>query len=138
MVCSIGEYLGVVCHACIGGNKVSDDVDILRRGVHIVVGTPGRVFDMIERRALDVRHVKLFILDEADEMLSRGYTDKIYNVFRKLPENVQVGLFSSEMPDEVLEMTTKVMKNPKRILIERDELTIDGIKQLPFNSFFSK
>jgi len=129
VVCSIGDYLNVVCHACIGGTKVSDDIDILRKGVHIVVGTPGRVFDMIERRALDVRYVKLFILDEADEMLSRGFTDQIYDVFRKLPENVQVGLFSATMPDEVLEMTTKFMNDPKRILVKRDELTLEGIKQ---------
>jgi len=129
VVCSIGDYLNVVCHACIGGTKVSDDIEILRRGVHIVVGTPGRVFDMIERRALNVSQVKLFILDEADEMLSRGFTDQIYDVFRKLPEDVQVGLFSATMPDEVLEMTTKFMNDPKRILVKRDELTLEGIKQ---------
>merc|ERR1711934_478221 len=129
VVCSIGDYLNIVAHACIGGTKVSDDIEILRRGVHIVVGTPGRVFDMIERRALDVRNVKLFILDEADEMLSRGFTDQIYDIFRKLPESVQVGLFSATMPDEVLEMTTKFMNNPKRILVKRDELTLEGIKQ---------
>merc|ERR1711981_546010 len=69
----------VVCS--IGDSKVADDIDMLRRGVHIVVGTPGRVFDMIERRALDVRAVKVFVLDEADEMLSRGFTDQIYDVF---------------------------------------------------------
>merc|ERR1712057_101253 len=68
-------------------------------------------------------------LDEADEMLSRGFTDQIYDVFRKLPENVQVGLFSATMPDEVLEMTTKFMNDPKRILVKRDELTLEGIKQ---------
>jgi len=129
VVCSIGDYLNVVCHACIGGTKVADDIDMLRRGVHIVVGTPGRVFDMIERRALDVRAVKVFVLDEADEMLSRGFTDQIYDVFRKLPENVQVGLFSATMPEEVLEMTGKFMNDPMRILVKRDELTLEGIKQ---------
>jgi len=129
VVCSIGDYLNVVCHACIGGTKVSDDIDMLRRGVHIVVGTPGRVFDMIDRRALDARNVKIFVLDEADEMLSRGFTDQIYDVFRKLPENVQVGLFSATMPEEVLEMTGKFMNDPKKILVKRDELTLEGIKQ---------
>merc|ERR1711964_33764 len=129
VVCSIGDYLNIVCHACIGGTKVADDIDMLRRGVHVVVGTPGRVFDMIERRALDVRGVKLFILDEADEVLSRGFTDQIYDVFRKLPEQVQVGLFSATMPEEVLEMTGKFMNDPKRILVKRDELTLEGIKQ---------
>merc|ERR1712072_488006 len=129
VVCSIGDYLNVVCHACIGGTKVADDIDMLRRGVHIVVGTPGRVHDMIERRALDVRNCKLFVLDEADEMLSRGFADQIYDVFRKLPENVQGGLFSATMPEEVLEMTGKFMNEPMRILVKRDELTLEGIKQ---------
>jgi len=129
VTCSIGDYLNVVCQACIGGTKVSDDIDMLKRGVHIVVGTPGRVFDMIDRRALDVRHVKLFVLDEADEMLSKGFTDQIYDVFRKLPENVQVCLFSATMPEEVLTMTGKFMNDPKRILVKRDELTLEGIKQ---------
>jgi len=129
VVCSIGDYLNVVAHACIGGTKVADDIDMLRRGVHIVVGTPGRVFDMIERRALDVSKAKLFVLDEADEMLSRGFTDQIYDIFRKLPENVQVGLFSATMPEDVLEMTGKFMNDPKRILVKRDELTLEGIKQ---------
>merc|ERR1711959_555287 len=129
VVCSIGDYLNIVARACIGGTKVADDIDMLRRGVHIVVGTPGRVFDMIERRALDVRAVKVFVLDEADEMLSRGFTDQIYDVFRKLPENVQVGLFSATMPEEVLEMTGKFMNDPKRILVKRDELPLEGIKQ---------
>merc|ERR1712205_163573 len=69
VVCSIGDYLNVVCHACIGGTKVADDIDMLRRGVHIVVGTPGRVFDMIERRALDVRNVKIFSATMPDEVL---------------------------------------------------------------------
>jgi len=129
VISSIGDYLQVGAHACIGGTKVSDDIDILRRGVHIVVGTPGRVFDMIERRALDVRQMKLFILDEADEMLSRGFTDQIYDIFRKMPETVQVVLVSATMPEEVLEMTTKFMNDPKRILVKRDELTLEGIKQ---------
>merc|ERR1712070_859955 len=129
VVCSIGDYLNIIAHACIGGTKVSDDIYMLRRGVHVVVGTPGRVFDMIERRALDVRHVKLFVLDEPDEMLSRGFTDQIYDIFKKLPETVQVGLFSATMPEEILEMTTKFMNDPKRILVKRDELTLEGIKQ---------
>merc|ERR1711881_562735 len=126
---TIGDYINIVAHACIGGTKVADDIDMLRRGVHIVVGTPGRVFDMIERRALDVRAVKVFVLDEADEMLSRGFTDQIYDVFRKQPENVQVGLFSATMPEEVLEMTGKFMNEPMRILVKWDELTLEGIKQ---------
>lgn len=77
-------------HACVGGTAVRDDIRTLQNGVHIVVGTPGRVFDMINRGALRLDRVGLFVLDEADEMLSRGFKDQIYDVFQYLPERVQV------------------------------------------------
>jgi len=93
------------------------------------VGTPGRVFDMINRRALRMDSVQLFVLDEADEMLSRGFKDQIYEVFQFLPDKVQVALFSATMPSEVLEVTSRFMRDPIRILVKRDELTLEGIKQ---------
>lgn len=69
-------------------------LQILQGGVHVVVGTPGRVFDMIQRRALEVDDVKLFALDEADEMLSRGFKEQIYEIFKYMPESVQCAIFS--------------------------------------------
>lgn len=78
------------CHACIGGTNVREDMRKLDQGVHIVVGTPGRVYDMISRRALRASSIKLFVLDEADEMLSRGFKDQIHDVFKLLPHEVQV------------------------------------------------
>ena len=131
VICSIGECLDFVCHACIGGRKVSDDIDTLRRGVHIVVGTPGRVLDMIERRALDVGHLRLFVLHEVDELVSRGFNDQIYDVFSKFSENtgLQVGLFAPTMPPEVLEMAADFVDNPICILQKRGELSLAGIRQ---------
>merc|ERR1712021_105125 len=120
IVMAIGDYLGVSTMACIGGTNVRQDMDKLRSGVQLVVGTPGRVFDMINRRALAVDYIHYFVLDEADEMLSRGFKDQIYDVFQKLPPSVHVGLFSTTMPADVLELTSK---------FKRDELTLDGIKQ---------
>jgi len=70
VVVAIGDFMNVECHACIGGTVVRDDMKILQDGVHVVVGTPGRVHDMIQRRALKTDHIKIFVLDEADEMLS--------------------------------------------------------------------
>ena len=87
---ALGDYLDIKCHACIGGTRVREDMRLLDLGVHVIVGTPGRVSDMIERRALNVNSIKMFVLDEADEMLSRGFKDQIYDVFRKLPSSVQV------------------------------------------------
>merc|ERR1712100_915319 len=87
------------------------------------------VFDMINRGALRVDECNVFALDEADEMLSRGFKDQIYDVFKFLPETVQVALFSATMPSEVLEVTTRFMRDPIRILVARDELTLEGIRQ---------
>ena len=129
VVMAIGDYLGVTTMACIGGTNVRQDMDKLRSGVQLVVGTPGRVFDMINRRALAVDYIHYFVLDEADEMLSRGFKDQTYDVFQKLPPSVHVGLFSATMPADVLELTSKFMRDPIRILVKRDELTLDGIKQ---------
>lgn len=129
VVVALGDYLGTQCHACVGGTSVREDMAKLERGVHIVVGTPGRVFDMINRRALFTDSIKTFVLDEADEMLSRGFKDQIYDVFRFMPPKCQVGLFSATMPQDVLEITDKFMREPVQILVKKEELTLEGIKQ---------
>jgi len=126
---NIGDFMSVKVHACVGGTTIKDDVQKLKSGVHVVVGTPGRVNDMIVRRILKLQEVRLFILDEADEMLSRGFKDQIYEVFKYLPENVQCALFSATMPLPVLDVTQKFMREPVRILVKKDELTLEGIKQ---------
>jgi len=102
---------------------------VLSRGVQVVVGTPGRVGDMIRRGALSTKYVSVFILDEADEMLSRGFRDQIYDVFQALQSDVQVCLFSATMPEEVLEISTRFMRNPISILVKREQVTLEGIKQ---------
>ncbi|KAJ3153383.1 translation initiation factor eIF4A [Geranomyces michiganensis] len=126
---ALGEYMNIECHACIGGTNVREDMRKLEAGVHVVVGTPGRVYDMINRGALKTDSMKMFVLDEADEMLSRGFTEQIYDVFQLLPPATQVVLLSATMPAEVLEVTKRFMRDPVRILVKRDELTLEGIKQ---------
>lgn len=133
VVSALGDYLGVKCHACIGGTRVKADVQTLLNGVHCVVGTPGRVYDMLCRRALKPDSIKIFILDEADEMLSRGFKDQIYDIFQALPPDVQVGLFSATMTQEALDITRRFMTNPIRILVKQDELTLEGIRQFYIN-----
>jgi len=129
VVLALGDYMNAQCHACIGGTNVREDMRKLEMGVHIVVGTPGRVYDMINRRALKIDSIKMFILDEADEMLSRGFKDQIYDVFRCLNPNIQVVLLSATMPADVLEVTKRFMREPIRILVKKEELTLEGIKQ---------
>jgi len=129
VVIALGDYMNIECHACVGGTNVREDMAKLQEGVQVVVGTPGRVFDMINRRALRTDNIKIFCLDEADEMFSRGFKDQIYEVFQLLPQDTQVVLLSATMPADVLEVTKKFMRDPVRILVKRDELTLEGIKQ---------
>eukprot|EP00177_Eucheuma_denticulatum_P000751 GFKZ01001350.1.p1 GENE.GFKZ01001350.1~~GFKZ01001350.1.p1 ORF type:complete len:429 (-),score=77.59 GFKZ01001350.1:645-1931(-) len=130
VVVALGDYMGLHCHICIGGTMVNEDIRIFQTETpHVVVGTPGRVYDMIKRRALGTTSIKTFCLDEADEMLSRGFKEQIYDVFQFMPSTCQVGLFSATMPQDVLEMTDKFMREPIRILVKKDELTLEGIKQ---------
>ena len=129
VVLALGDFMQIRVHGCIGGTAVRDDIQTLRNGVHMVVGTPGRCYDMIQRKALLVDELRIFCLDEADEMLGRGFKEQIYDIFKFLPETIQVALFSATMPLEVLEVTQKFMRDPVRILVKKDELTLDGIKQ---------
>jgi translation initiation factor 4A len=129
VVVAIGDFMNIECHACIGGTSVREDMKALQDGPQVVVGTPGRVQDMIQRRFLKTDAMKMFVLDEADEMLSRGFTEQIYDIFQLLPQSTQVVLLSATMPQDVLEVTTKFMRDPVRILVKKDELTLEGIKQ---------
>jgi len=126
---ALGDYQKVKCHACIGGTSVREDIDKLREGQHLVVGTPGRVFDMIGKRHLRCDDLLTFVLDEADEMLSRGFKDQIYDIFKTMPPNIQVCLFSATMAPEILDLTSKFMRDAVRILVKKDELTLEGIRQ---------
>ncbi|XP_028074213.1 eukaryotic initiation factor 4A-15-like isoform X5 [Camellia sinensis] len=130
---ALGEFLGVKVHACVGGTSVREDKRILLSGVHVVVGTVGRVFDMLKRQSLRPDYIKMFVLDDADELLSCGFKDQIYDIFQLLPSKVQVGLFSVTMPPKALEITRKFMNKPVRILVKCDELTLEGIKQFYVN-----
>lgn len=126
---ALGDYLKIRSHACIGGTAIREDLERLRDGQQLIVGTPGRVTDMVQKRHLKVDDIGLFVLDEADEMLSRGFKEQIYDIFKFLPPNVQVALFSATMAPDILDLTGKFMRNPVRILVKKDELTLEGIRQ---------
>lgn len=129
VVLALGDYMNVQCHACIGGTSVGEDIRKLDYGQHIVSGTPGRVADMIRRKNLRTRNIGLLILDEADELLSQGFKEQIYDIYRFLPPSTQVVVVSATLPYDVLDLTSKFMTNPIRILVKRDELTLEGLKQ---------
>lgn len=126
---ALGSYMNVSVHICVGGTSIKDDLKTFQKGVQIVIGTPGRLFDMINRKSLSTTGISLLVLDEADEMLSTGFKDQIYEIFKCLPENIQVALFSATIPNEVLEVTKHFMRDPVSILVKKEELTLEGIKQ---------
>ena len=130
---AIGDFMSVRCHGCIGGKSVGLDLKALDAGVQIVSGTPGRIFDMIRRQNLRTAKIKTLIIDEADEMLSRGFKEQIYDIYRFLPASTQVVLVSATLPSDVLDMTRRFMNDPVRVLVKRDELTLDGIHQFFVN-----
>uniref|UniRef100_A0A8C7ZSP2 RNA helicase n=1 Tax=Oryzias sinensis TaxID=183150 RepID=A0A8C7ZSP2_9TELE len=134
VVLALGDYMGANCYACIGGTNIRNEVQKLQaEAPHIVVGTPGRVFDMLSRKNISPKCIKMFVLDEADEMLSRGFKDQIYEIFQKLASSTQVVLLSATMPADVLEVTKKFMREPIRILVKKEELTLEGIRQFYIN-----
>lgn len=104
----------------------SEETDL---GAHIIVGTPGRVWDCLRRGRLNSADMKTLILDEADEMLSKGFKDQIRSIFQYLPRDIQVGLFSATMPEDILELSNAFMREPIRILVKKEMLTLEGIRQ---------
>jgi len=127
---SIGGFCNIQVQLLVGGTSVDEDRKKLDMNVpHIIVGTPGRVHDMIRRKYLKTEHMSMLICDEADEMLSQGFKDQIYKIFQYMPSTVQVGLFSATIPPELNMLTEKFMNNPIRILVAADMLTLQGIAQ---------
>lgn len=130
VVKSLGNTMNVRIKTIIGGTSIQQDIKELRETPpHIIVGTAGRVYDMICRKYLLVDNIRIFVLDEADEMLSQGFKMQIYNVFQTLPTDVQVALFTATIPDNILELTHKFMRNPVRITMKAEELSLECIKQ---------
>lgn len=137
----LGQYTGLKTTLLIGkgfekGSSEPDSRFMERDDIpepdfkaQIVVGTTGRVWDSLRRKKLDLSHLKLIILDEADEMLSKGFKEQVQHIFSYLPETAQIALFSATMPQEILELTQEFMRNPVRILVKSENLTLEGIRQ---------
>lgn len=126
---TIGKFLGLKIHLCIGGTNVASDRKILQEGVHVVVGTPGRVIDLIKRDFLSPNCLRTLVLDEADEMLSKGFVEEINLILKAIPADCQICLFSATMPPEIIKMTESIMNDPAKILVKNEDLTLKGIKQ---------
>jgi translation initiation factor 4A len=131
VVTGLGSQMpGLKVQLLIGGTSTDEDAKMLKTEMpHIVVGCPGRVYDMIRRKYINAKQIKMLVLDEADEMLSVGFKDQIYNIFQYLHNDIQVCLFSATMPVELHKLTEKFMRNPVKILVQAEQLTLEGICQ---------
>lgn len=131
VISSLGDMMeGLKVKTLVGGTSVSEDASDLKNNVpHVIVGSIGRVNDMIRRRNINTKDIKLFILDEADEMLSGGFLDNIYQIFTTFNHDLQVAIFSATLPDEIIELTDKFMRNPLKITMEAEKLNLEGIQQ---------
>eukprot|EP00484_Ammonia_sp_Unknown_P001200 CAMPEP_0197023334 /NCGR_PEP_ID=MMETSP1384-20130603/4049_1 /TAXON_ID=29189 /ORGANISM="Ammonia sp." /LENGTH=422 /DNA_ID=CAMNT_0042451531 /DNA_START=11 /DNA_END=1279 /DNA_ORIENTATION=+ len=127
---AFGEHLKAKIVSLIGGTSVQRDIEALQSGgVHVVSGTCGRINDMISRGVLSTKHIKILVIDEADEMLQRNFKLQLYECYRYLPHDTQIILISATISPEILSISGKFMNDPVKILIKRDELTLQGIKQ---------
>ena len=113
----------------IGGTRGDNFSRWEKENDHIIIGTPGRIIDNVRRKKINLNYLNIFVLDEADEMLSKGFIDQIYEMFQIIPQNSQVALFSATIPEEVLKLSDKIIKNPIKILVKKDQITLEGIKQ---------
>ena len=125
----IGAYTGARIVTIYGGQSINVQFEALRRGVHVIVGTPGRVIDHLKRGTLLLDSARYVVLDEADTMLDMGFIDDIEFILDSTSENRQMSLFSATMPARVLDIADRYMKNPERILIDQDQPTVETLDQ---------
>ena len=126
----LGEYVSLRILSVYGGAGIEPQINAMRQGVDIVVGTPGRVIDHLHRGTLDLAEIKYMVLDEADRMLDMGFIDDIKYVLSKLPKNHQTLLFSATMPSEIHALSEKYMKDPQTISVSEDILVLPNTEQM--------
>ena len=126
---SLSTYMEVTIVKVIGKTNINESILELKKDPQIIVATPGRLLDMINKRHVFTDSVKALVLDEADEILSSGFMDSIYNIIKAVPKTAQICLFSATMPKEILDLTNYFMDDPAMLLVNKDELTLEGIKQ---------
>ena len=126
---NLGARMDISICKVIGKTNINDSIKELSRDPQIIVATPGRLFDMISKKHIFTDNIKTLIIDEADEMLSSGFMEVLQNIIRCIPTTSQMCLFSATMPKEIIDLTENFMNNPEKLLINRDELTLEGIKQ---------
>lgn len=127
VITSIGGMMkNLYVECCIGGVRIDINSHKLP---HVIVGCPGKVYDLLSKRIICGNDIKILVLDEADEMLSEGFRESVYNIFQLLNTNIQVALFTATLPNNIYNITTKFMRDPVKICVKSESLTLEGIKQ---------
>ncbi len=125
----LAKYVRVRVLPVYGGEPIERQIHALRGGVQIVVGTPGRIIDLLERRILNLGFARFVVLDEADRMLDMGFIEDIEYILRKVPSNRQTSLFSATIDEQVMRICNRYMKNPEKILVSKDEIALTQMNQ---------
>ncbi len=124
-----GKHMRVSVLSVYGGQSYMTQINSLKRGVDVVVGTPGRLMDLMRRKSLDLSHVRTVVLDEADEMLSMGFVDDIETILAETPETRQTALFSATLPTQIRRLAEKYMHDVQSVTVQRDQMTVSAISQ---------
>ncbi|HEX6034704.1 MAG TPA: DEAD/DEAH box helicase, partial [Anaerolineales bacterium] len=124
-----GKHLDVRILAVYGGQPYGPQISRLNRGVDVVVGTPGRLLDLIERNALNIKHIRVLVLDEADEMLNMGFMEDVEKILAETPAERQTALFSATMPPRIRSLANRFMRDPQHVNIKRETLTLASTEQ---------
>jgi translation initiation factor 4A len=132
----LSKYMDVSIMKVMGGTSVYECQRELSKSPQIIVGSPGRVLDMIQKQCLFTDKVKTLVFDEADEILSYGFKDTIYNIIQFISKDTQICLFSATMPPEILELSNSFLREPEQVLVNKEELTLEGIVQFYVNIKF--
>jgi len=128
-ISQLGKYTRLTTLPIYGGEPIQTQIRALERGAHIIVGTPGRVIDLLKRRILNLSSVKTVVLDEADRMLDMGFIEDIEYILSKIPSNRQTSLFSATIDQSVMNICNRYMKNPEKILVSKDEIALTQMNQ---------
>lgn len=126
----IGEFMGLKVHCATGGPPVIDDIRQIEKGIHFLVGTPGRIYDLLDRKVFNPKDIKVIILDEADQMLEARFKEQVLSILNMgFSKSVLVGLFSATMPDGIREIADSMCIDPVKILLPPEKVTLEGIRQ---------
>lgn len=130
----LGKYMnnkaGISVYCATGGTPLRDDIRAIEKGCQFLVGTPGRIYDLIHRNILSRQHIRVLVMDEADQMLEDRFKEQVMCILEKgFPATTQVALFSATMDKEVIEVANSMLRNPVKILVDASEVPLHGIKQ---------